>query len=62
MYDPADELKPSETALTILLHKYTFQHASCEIKKKSNKKEKKQHVCQPCLMVSLGQMVSKCCT
>ncbi len=34
MYDPADELKPSETALSILLHKYTFQHVSCEIKKK----------------------------
>lgn len=26
MYDPADELKPYETSLIILLHKFTFQH------------------------------------
>lgn len=34
MYDPADELKPSETTLTILLHKYTFQHLVWDQEKK----------------------------
>jgi len=35
MYDPADELKPSETTLTILLHKYTFQRLVWDQEKKT---------------------------